>query len=431
MSRHLIALLAAAAAVSACATSGTTTGGSTPASVATSNRVITPSAKSRIDSTLRAYVASGRIAGASALRWEKGGEVYFGAFGMADKEANRPMTRDVIAQIFSMTKPVTGVAMMQLYEQGKFKLDDPLAKHLPEFANVRVYAGTDAGGTPRLESPSRPITVADISRHTAGFVTSPGDTGVARIFRTADPQARTNTITQFAQRLATVPLASSPGTRWSYGISVDVQAALVERLSGQPFGEYVRQQILDPLKMRETRWFVPEGDRARFAAMYRRADSGITRLPDSLARSYNTNRWTFIQGASGLTSTLDDYLRFARMLLNGGELDGARILKAETVRLMATNHLPATVRDSSFLTGKGQVGFGIDFAVRHSAPKSADEMNGVVGEFFWDGAASTLFWVDPANQLTAVLFTQVLPFDSQLHKIFRDAVYGPFTPTPR
>jgi len=428
MARSIRTALAALLLVQACA------GGATPStqvSPSGGSRVITPAARSRIDSTLRAYVASGRIAGASALVWEKGGEVYFGAFGMTDREANRPMTRDVIAQIFSMTKPVTGVAMMQLYEQGKFKLDDPLAKHLPEFANVRVYAGSDSAGAPRLESPSRPITVADITRHTAGFVTNPGDTGVARIFRAADPLARTNTITQFAQRLANVPLAYSPGTRWGYGISVDVQAALVERLSGQPYGEYVRQHILDPLRMRETRWFVPESDRARFAAMYRRADSGITRVPDSLAKSYNTNRWPLIQGASGLTSTLDDYLRFARMLLNGGELDGARILKPETVRLMATNHLPATVRDSSFLPGKGQVGFGIDFAVRHSPPRSADEMNGVVGEFFWDGAPSTLFWVDPANQLTAVLFTQVIPFDSQLHKVFRDAVYGPITPTPR
>ena len=426
--RYLITLLAAAT-IAGCATAPSAS--TTTARASASSRIITPLASSRIDSTLRAYVASGRIAGASAIVWEKGGEVYFGAFGMADREANRPMTRDVIAQIFSMTKPVTGVAMMQLHEQGKFRLDDPLAKHLPEFANVRVYAGTDAGGAPRLESPGRPITVADISRHTAGFVTNAGDTGVARIFRAADPHARTNTITQFAQRLATVPLASSPGTQWSYGISVDVQAALVERLSGQPFGEYVRQRILDPLRMRETRWFVPEGDRARFAAMYRRADSGIVRVPDSVAKSYNTNRWPLIQGASGLTSTLDDYLRFARMLLNGGELDGARILKPETVRLMATNHLPATVRDSSFLTGKGQVGFGIDFAVRHSAPKSAAEMNGVVGEFFWDGAASTLFWVDPANQLVAVLFTQVIPFDGQLHKVFRDAVYGPVTLPPR
>jgi CubicO group peptidase (beta-lactamase class C family) len=390
-------------------------------------RVVTPAARSRIDSTLRAYVASGRVAGASALVWEKGREVYFGAFGMADREANRPMSRDVIAQIFSMTKPITGVALMQLYEQGKFRLDDPLAKYLPEFAHVRVYTGTDSVGVPTLVAPSRPITVADITRHTAGFVNNPADTGIGRTFQTVEPLALTNTITQFSQRLATVPLAFQPGTRWSYGISVNVQAALVERLAGQPFQLYVQQHVLAPLGMRETRWFVPESDRARFAAIYRRdaGSAGVEHAPDSVAKIYNTNRWPLFTGASGLTSTLDDYLRFARMLLNGGELDGARILRPETIRLMATNHLPATVKDSSFLTGKGQVGFGIDFAVRVASPKSPAENNGAVGEFFWDGAASTLFWVDPANQLTAVLFTQVIPFDARLHKVFRDAVYGP------
>jgi CubicO group peptidase (beta-lactamase class C family) len=422
----VLTLLAACATSSSSPTAGTTS----TASVATpSQRVVTDAAKARIDSTLRAYVASGRVAGASALVWEKGREVYFGAFGMADREANRPMTRDVIAQIFSMTKPITGVALMQLYEQGKFKLDDPLAKYLPEFANVRVYAGGDSSA-PAFEAPSRPITVADITRHTAGFVTNAGEKGVGPLFRAANPQDRTGTITQFAQRLATVPLAFQPGTRWSYGISVDVQAALVERLAGQPFQEYVKQHILDPLGMRETRWYVPESDRARFAAIYQNdaSGAGVKRAPDSTAKAYNTNHWALFTGASGLTSTLDDYLRFARMLLNGGELDGARILRPETVRLMATNHLPATVRDSSFLTGKGQVGFGIDFAVRVAPPKSAAENNGAVGEFFWDGLASTLFWVDPKNQLTAVLFTQMLPFDQvKLHKSFRDAVYGPIT----
>ena len=424
-----IYVAALATLLAACATTPSTRTSTAVASAA-SQRVVTETTKRRIDSTLRAYVDSGRVAGASALVWEKGREVYFGAFGLADREANRPMTRDVIAQIFSMTKPVTGVAMMQLWEQGKFKLDDPLATYLPEFANVRVYAGGDAA-TPTLEAPSRPITIADITRHTAGFVTNANEKGVGPLFRTANPSDRNNTITQFSQKLATVPLAFQPGTRWSYGISVDVQAALVERVAGQPFGRYVREHILDPLKMRETRYLVPDADRARFAAMYQRNAAGaLVRAPDSTAKAFNTKPWALEPGAFGFTSTLDDYMRFARMLLNGGELDGVRILRPETVRLMATNHLPATVRDSSFLTGKGQVGFGIDFAVRHSPPKSATEMNGVVGEFFWDGAASTLFWVDPANQLTAVLFTQIVPFDSRLHKIFRDAVYGPIATGP-
>ena len=430
MPRAFLALLAVTL-LQACASTATSSSQGGSAAATTANQVVTAATRRRIDSTLRTYVDSGRVAGASALVWEKGREVYFGAFGMADREAGRPMSRDVIAQIFSMTKPVTGVAMMQLWEQGKFKLDDPLATYLPEFANVRVYAGGDSA-SPTFEAPSRPITIADITRHTAGFVTNAGEKGVGPLFRTANPGDRNNTITQFSQKLASVPLASQPGTRWSYGISVDVQAALVERITGQPFGRYVREHILDPLKMRETRYLVPEADRARFAALYQRDAAGaLVRAPDAIAKAFNTRTWALEPGASGFTSTLDDYLRFARMLLNGGELDGVRILRPETVRLMATNHLPATVRDSSFLTGKGQVGFGIDFAVRHSPPKTAAEMNGVVGEFFWDGAASTLFWVDPANRLTAVLFTQVVPFDSRLHKIFRDAVYGPVTLPPR
>ncbi|HEV7993734.1 MAG TPA: serine hydrolase domain-containing protein [Gemmatimonadaceae bacterium] len=410
--------------VQACASGGKPSATSTPAARGV---VIDAAAKARIDSTLNAFVTSGRTTAASALVWEKGREAYFGAYGLADRESGTPMKRDAIAQIFSMTKPVTGVALMQLYEQGKFQLDEPLAKYLPEWADVKVYAG-DSAGTPRMVAPERPITIRDITRHTAGFATSANEPGVGALFRAADPSNRNNTITEFSKRLATVPLSFQPGTKWSYGISVDVQAALVERLAGQSFASYVRQHVLDPLGMRETRYFVPERDRGRLAAMYQRGATGVVaRASDSTALAFNTKIWPLEPGAFGLTSTLDDYMRFARMLLGGGQLDGVRILKPETVRLMATNHLPATVKDSSFLTGKGRVGFGIDFAVRVQPPATAAEMNGVVGEFFWDGAASTLFWVDPANQLTAVFFTQVVPFDGVLHKRLRDAVYGPST----
>jgi CubicO group peptidase (beta-lactamase class C family) len=421
MSRSVVAVLAMVA-LQACASGGAATSSGVPAP---GEPVVTAAARARIDSTLNAFVTSGRVAGASALVWEKGREVYFGAYGMADREAGRPMRRDAIAQIFSMTKPITGVALMQLYEQGKFQLDEPLAKYLPEWGDVKVYAG-DSAGAPRLVALERPITIRDITRHTAGFMTGTGEPGLSVIFRTTDPLNRNNTIAEFSRKLASMPLAFQPGAKWAYGISVDVQAALVERLSGQPFGRYVREHVLDPLAMRETRYFVPERDRGRLAAMYQRSQSGVlTRSPDSTALAFNTKIWPLEPGAFGLTSTLDDYMRFARMLVGGGQLGGVRVLKPETVRLMATNHLPATVKDSSFLTGKGQVGFGIDFAVRVAPPKSAAENNGTVGEFFWDGAASTLFWVDPANQLTAVFFTQVLPFDGVLHKRFRDAVYGP------
>jgi len=422
--RRSIGAVLVMVAVQACASSGTTA--SSTNAPAPAQQIVTTTAKARIDSTLRAFVSSGRVVGASALVWEKGREAYFGAYGMADREAGRPMRRDAIAQIFSMTKPITGVALMQLYEQGKFQLDEPLSKYLPEWADVKVYAG-DSAGAPRVVALERPITIRDITRHTAGFMTGTGEPALATIFRTTDPLNRSNTIAEFSRKLASMPLAFQPGTRWAYGISVDVQAALVERIAGQPFGRYVREHVLDPLGMRETRYFVPERDRGRLAAMYQRGSAGaLTRSPDSTALAFNTKIWPLEPGAFGLTSTLDDYMRFARMLLGGGQLDGVRILKPETLRLMATNHLPATVKDSSFLPSKGQVGFGIDFAVRVKPPASAKENNGAVGEFFWDGAASTLFWVDPANRLTAVFFTQVLPFDGTLHKAFRDAVYGPY-----
>jgi CubicO group peptidase (beta-lactamase class C family) len=394
---------------------------------APSRQIVDAAAKSRVDSTLRRFAESGTIAGVSALIYEKGREAYFGAFGMADREAARPMRRDAIVQIYSMTKPITGVALMTLYEQGRFQLDEPIAKYVPELANLRVFAGADDNGAPILVPPRRPVTIRDITRHTAGFATGADNPGVGPLYRAADPLNRNNTLAEFARRLGTVPLWFQPEAKWEYGPSVDVQAYLVERLSGQPFAQYVREHVLDPLRMRDTRYVVPESDRARFAAMYNRNEAGVlSRAPDETALSFNTRPWPLTPGSYGLTSTLDDYMRFARMLVSGGVLDGVRVLKPETVRLMSTSHLSDTITQRSWLPSKGQVGFGIDFAVRLRPPQSAQENNGVVGEFFWDGAASTLFWVDPVNQLTAVLFVQLMPFDQvHLHKSFRDAVYGP------
>ena len=392
--------------------------------------IVTASVRARIDSTLQGFVSSGRVAGVSALIYEKDREVYFRTFGFADREARRPMARNTIVQIFSMTKPVTGVALMSLQEEGKLQLDDPLSKHASEFAKLRVYAGTDSTGAPVLVEPRRPVTVRDLTRHTAGFATNQNNPGVGPLLRAADPMNRSNTLTQMAARLATVPLWFHPGEKWEYGPSVDVQAFLVERISGQPFERYLEQHVFTPLRMRETRYFVPEADRARLAAVYQRRDSVVlARMPDQEALALATTRAALTPGGYGLTSTLDDYMRFARMLLNAGELDGARVLRPETVRLMATNHLSDDVKERSWLPGKGQVGFGIDVAVRTRPPASATENNGVVGEFFWDGAASTLFWVDPTNRLAAVLFVQLMPFDPiRLHKGFRDAVYGPVPP---
>lgn len=392
-------------------------------------RVVDAATVARIDSTLRTLVETGKLAGVSALVWEKGREVYFNAFGAANREANVPMARNTIVQIHSMTKPITGVALMTLYEQGRFELDDPLSKYLPEFADTKVFAATSVTGAPMLQPPVRPILIRDIVRHTAGFATGGANPGVGPMLQKADPLNRNNTLTEFGRRLASVPLWFQPGTKWEYGPSVDVQALLVERLSGQPFDEYLRAHIFGPLGMTDTRYVVPEADLPRFAAMYQQRDDGtLVQQPDAQAHAFNLRKWPLSPGSYGLTSTLDDYMRFARMLVNGGALDGVRILRPATVRLMATSQLSDSVTERSWLPSKGQVGFGIDFAVRVRTPASRQENNGTVGEFFWDGAASTLFWVDPVNDLTAVLFTQLMPFDRVgLHKGFRDAVYGPWS----
>ena len=389
-----------------------------------SSGVVNDAARVRIDSVLRHYTAMDIVVGASALVYEKGREAYFGVYGMADREASHPMARNTIVQIFSMTKPITGVALMTLYEQGKFKLDDPVAKYLPELANAKVYAGTNEDGSPKLEPPHRAMTIRDLTRHTAGFATAGDNPGVGPLLAAADPLNRSNTLAQAIAKLATVPLWFHPGEKWAYGPSVDVQARLVEKLSGEPFEQYVREHVLEPLRMHDTRYFVPESDRARFATIYQRSDSGVlSRMPN--AWDFNTKHWPLTPGSYGLTSTLDDYMRFARMLLAGGVLDGVRVLKPQTVRLMSTSHLADGITDRSWLPSKGHVGFGIDFAVRTRPPASAEENSGAVGEFFWDGAASTLFWVDPANRITAVLFVQLMPFDPvKLHKSFRDAIYG-------
>ena len=394
------------------------------------SQIIDPSAKARLDSVLNDLVESGMVAGASALIFEDGEEVYFKASGFSDREAQEPMERNTLAIIYSMTKPITGVALMTLYEQGAFQLDDPLEKYAPEFANMQVFAGVDSvTGEIKLEPLNRPITIRDITRHTAGFATNPNQPGLGDLLKAADASNPNNTLVEMAEKMGQVPLMFQPGTQWAYGPSVDVQAFLVERLSGMPYGEYVRKNVLDPLGMSETRYFVPESDRDRMSAMYRRSEDGaLSQVPDSLAHAFNTQNWALTPGGYGLTSTLDDYMKFAQMLVNEGTYQGVSILKPETVKLMATNQLDESVTERMFLPSKGNVGFGIDFAVRVAPTSSPEENMGVVGEYFWDGAASTLFWVDPKNKLTAVLFVQVMPFAGQVHKKFRDAVYGPYVP---
>jgi len=368
----------------------------------------------RIDRVLAGFVADGRVAGASALVWQDGRERYFGAKGFADREAGRRMECDTLAHIYSMTKPVTGVALMQLWEQGRFGLDDPLARHLPEFADVRVLE-KDAGGRLVRRPPARPIVVRDILRHTAGLSYGSGDAPADEAWRAADPFMASTNLTEFSQRVASLPLVFDPGAQWRYSAAVDIQSAMIERLSGLPFETHVARNVFQPLGMANTGWRAAGGSTP--ATIYSPAPGGgLAPQPRPAFR--------FASGGAGLISTLDDYMRFARMLLGEGSLEGARILRPSTVRLMATDHLDPRITERLFLPSKGSVGFGIDFAVRTAQPRSADENRGAVGEFFWDGYATTLFWVDPANRLAAVFFVQKTPFDGTLHRDFRAAVYG-------
>jgi len=420
-----LATVVAASILASCATGST----QPEAPSATTAGTVSHLDPARIDMTLKGFIERGELVGTSALVFQHGGEAYFGAFGMADREAGKPMSRDTLVQIFSMTKPVTGVALMTLYDERRFGLDDPVSKYVPELEGLRVYAGQDSNGAPRLEPLARPVTIRDLMRHTAGLASGDDASPVGELFRKADPMNVNNTLEEMARRLGQVPLLYQPGERWLYSPAVDVQALLVERLSGQRFDQFLQKRIFDPLRMHDTAYLVPPEKRARLAAMYTRTDTGkMVRMPDEPAFGFNTREQVLKPGGSGLVSTLDDYMRFARMLLNEGELDGTRILKPETVRLMATNALPESITDRSWLPSKGQVGFGIDFAVRVFPPASAEENSGEVGEFFWDGAANTLFWVDPRNDLAAVLFTQYRPFGFlpvSLHKAMRDAIYRP------
>ncbi|MDA8685927.1 beta-lactamase family protein [Robiginitalea sp.] len=389
--------------------------------------VVTRQRSSQIDSLLQDFVTTGQVAGISALIFEKGAEAYFGAYGHANRDRNIPMARNTLVQIYSMTKPLTGTALMTLYETGAFELDDPLTKFAPEFENMQVYTGVDENGNMLLEPVLRPITIRDITRHTAGFPNRPDVPGLGKALTESAPLDRNNTLNEMVEKFGALPLWFQPGAQWEYGPSVDVQAFMVERISGVPYKQYLQEHVLDKLHLSDTRYFVPEVDRDRFSAMYVRDSLGnLSQMPDSLAKVEQFQQWPLARGGWGLTSSLDDYMRFARMLLAKGTLDGITVLQPETVALMSTNHLPDSVVERAWLPSKGEVGFGIDFAVRVAPPKTTDENNGVVGEFFWDGAASTLFWVDPKNELAAVLFVQLFPYDPiELHKKFRAAVYGP------
>lgn len=381
-----------------------------------------------IERALKPLVDDETLVGVSALVYQDHQEVFYGAYGMADRERQLPIKRDTLFQLYSMTKPLTGAVLMTLYDEGLFDLNAPLSQYLPEFADVQVLTGIDSSGEPMLAPPARPVTVLDTLRHTAGWSQWGNDAEqpyMTTLWQKLDPMNRDLPSEVVRQRLAQMPLLFHPGERWYYGMSVDIQALLAEKLTGKPFAQLLQERLLDPLKMHSTGYFIAPQDRERLSAVYIRDEQGQYSKEQNAVYEAYFKPWRYNPGGQGLASSLDDYMRFARMLLNGGTLDGVRILQPETVQLMVADHLPEDVGDKSWLPSKGQVGFGINFAVRIAPPASEEEGAGVVGEYFWDGWTNTLFFVDPKNKITAVLMTHYYPFGgTPVQKRFRDAVYS-------
>lgn len=384
----------------------------------------------RITQHMQRAVEDGIMVGGEALIARRGKIAYRQTFGMSDREAGIPATSDTLYRIYSMTKPVTAVAMMMLYEEGRFQLTDPLARYLPEFADLKVLDETVGDGDLSLREPARIPTIRDLLRHTAGMTYGVfGNTTVDKAYRDAD-LLQSPDLETFTRRLASLPLQYDPGERWHYSVAVDLQGRLVEVLSGTSFDNFLRERIFAPLGMHDTAFVLSSAQASRLAQLYSPEGTEISwndpwKLSSSQTLEVADPRLSeaflqggyFASGGGGLVSSTSDYLRFSQMLLNGGELDGTRLLSPRTVEHMRRNHVAGL--DTQGLTGAG--GFGLGVAVTLE-PGVSGEI-GTPGSYGWGGAAGTRFWIDPEEELIAIFMTQSVPHQTQLGDQFRTLVY--------
>lgn len=364
----------------------------------------------RLHETLARLTKSNKPPGAVSMIVRNGRVVDWQTFGLRDVEGRLPMEKDTICLVYSMTKPITSVAVMMLVEEGKLTLSDRVDRFIPEFKNLKVFKG----GTverPELAAPERPMTVKHLLTHTSGLTYGWGNDNVSELYRKTKP-LDAGSLKEFIERTAKLPLASSPGEKYEYSISIDVLGYLVEVVSGMPFDRFVQERILDPLKMGDTHFVLPVEKRARLAKIYGLREGKLTAMDGLDAKGVPF-------GGMGLYSTIADYARFAQMLANSGELDGARLLSRKTVDLMMMNHLAGLARPTT--GGDDSDGFGLGGAVRIDPAKAGRP--GSVGLFGWDGAASTRFRVDRKEKLVWLLFTQWMPFDTQTLNLFETLVY--------
>ncbi len=384
----------------------------------------------KLDEHLRSqYVVPGRISGALTLVARRGKVAWLSPLGLMDRERGKAVAADTIFRIYSMTKPVTSVAVMTLFERGLFQLADPVHRWIPAWENLRVYR---YGQHPSFKTDPalRPMTMRDLLTHMSGLSYVIAErTHVDAAYRKLGIGDGKSTLAQMIDRISTLPLEYSPGAHWSYSVATDVLGYLVEVMSGEPLDSYLKRIVFDPLRMVDTSFVVPGHNLERLAANYSFAAEGPPTLADDPAKSPFARPRTFLSGGAGLVSTAADYFRFAEMLRRGGELDGARILGKKTVAYMTRNHLPdggdlaAHALGSFSETRYEGVGFGLGVhvvidPVRAQVPCSA-------GEFGWGGLASTAFWVDPAEELSVVFMTQLMPSTSyNLRGQIKSIVYG-------
>jgi CubicO group peptidase (beta-lactamase class C family) len=368
----------------------------------------------RVSRLVRAYVDEGKYPGVTCVVARCGKVVLAETYGDMDVERGRPMLPGTIVRIFSMTKPIASVALMTLYEEGRFQLDDSVEAYIPELSGLKVFdRGTAEDYSVR--EPVRRMTVRDLLTHTTGLAAFTGTSPVGELYRRAGilgPDSE-GTLAGMVAKLGDLPLQTDPGGRWIYGISTDLVGHLCEVLSGRPFDRFLSERIFGTLGMADTGFGVPAEKIDRFAACYRVAggDPRYELLDDPLTSAYTKPR-TYFSGVAGLVGTVADYLRFCRMLANGGSLDGARVLGPRTLRLMTANHLPGgadltAVAESGGETKRHGQGFGLGFGVL--LDQTVAQTIGTPGEIFWGGAASTAFWVTPADDLITIFLTQLRP----------------------
>jgi CubicO group peptidase (beta-lactamase class C family) len=398
----------------------------------------------RLDEVMRRrYVDSGRLPGLLTMVYRRGELAHTGMAGHIDLERGKPMREDAIFRIYSMSKPITAVALMMLVEEGLIGLDDDVATHIPAWKNLGVYAT----GMPNLVATApaafvttrvvRPMKVVDLVTHTSGLTYGfMNRTNVDRAYRhahIAEPSAAGG-LDAMIEALSSLPLEFSPGTAWNYSVAIDVMGYLVQKLSGMRFGEFLRTRLFEPLGMTDTAFWCPPEKLGRFASCYQPDGSGGIKVQDDAGASTYAAPPNLESGGGGLVSSAHDYLRFCRMMLAGGTLDGVQILSPKTVALFSLNHLPnnqelADMAPPGLFSESGYAGVGFSIGCGVNINVARTRLPGTLGEFFWGGAASTAFWIDPKEELTVVFMTQVIGSEARLtlRRDLRTLVYSAMT----